>query len=423
MNKKVINSKQTINSNLEENIVYYTTNDGVKIVAEETSDFLPFSLSFSILSGSRDEFEQSNGTAHFLEHILFRRTKRLKSKQIAKEFEKFGAIANAFTTKEYTSYFVTANFKNFQKVTNLLYEVVFQPEFNEQDLEKERKIIFDEIKSSDEEPEEILNDKLAEIQFENNLISLPIAGTLDSVSKITINDIESFFNNYYISENLIVSYAGPNIDEFFKIIESLKFASKKFNKPAQTLKFQNQSEIEVKTNISSQIHLSMTYLTKQCDMKTRMNFALLNIMLTEAMSSRLYQILREKNGLTYNIYSGFTNYLDFTELNFFTSFDPKYRNKVYKLIEIEFQKIKEKAFTKNEVNIAKELLKTYSLIENEGSLNKINNLTRQVMLYGKVENSKELISGISSITLDYANSMNKDIFDLSKWYKCYLIPD
>lgn len=423
MNKKIRNSNQKINSNLEEKIVYYTTNNGIKIVAEETPEYLPFSLSFSILSGSRDEFEQENGTAHFLEHILFRRTKRLKSKQIAKEFEKFGAIANAFTTKEYTSYFVTANFKNFQKVTNLLYEVVFQPEFNEQDLEKERKIIFDEIKSSDEEPEEILNDKLSEIQFENNRISLPIAGTLSSVSKINVSEIDSFFNNNYVSENLIISYAGPNIDEYFKFIETLKFASSKSNKPTLSLNFQNQSEIEIKTSISSQIHLAMTYLTKKCDMKTRMNFALLNIMLTEAMSSRLYQILREKNGLTYNIYSGFTNYLDFTELNFFTSFDPKFRNKVYKLIEVEFQKIKEKAFTKNEVDIAKELLKTYSLIENEGSLNKINNLTRQVMLYGKVENSKELLSGISSITLSEVNSMNKDIFDLSNWYKCYLIPD
>jgi predicted Zn-dependent peptidase len=114
-NKKT-QSNIILDSQSEERIVIKELSNGLRVVAEEMPAHFPCSISISILSGSRDEIDVPNGTAHFLEHIVFRRTKRLKSKQIAKEFEKYGAIANAFTTKEYTSYFATANSNNLKKV-------------------------------------------------------------------------------------------------------------------------------------------------------------------------------------------------------------------------------------------------------------------------------------------------------------------
>lgn len=423
MNKKNINQSEHINLKPLERIKYIKNKNGVRVVAEETSEFLPFSFSFSILSGSRDEHKVPNGTAHFLEHLLFRRTKRLKSKQIAKEFEKLGAIANAFTTKEYTSYFVTANQKNFEKVVRLLYEVVFEPDFNKQDLDKERKIIIDEIKSSDDDPEDVITDKLAEIQFSNSTLANPIAGTQSSVNSIEINDIDKFFNNHYVTDNLIIAYAGPKLEKFLEFVDKLSFSQIQREKIIDVLNFLEPKQVESNSNITSQTHLSMNYLSKNCSMQFRLSLALYNIMLTEAMSSRLYQSIREKNGLTYNIYSSFSNYIDFTELNIFSSFDLKYKRKVASLIKAEFDKIVEKKFLNTELSIAKELLKTYSLIDSEGSLNKINNLTRQVMLYDKVENSQELIKSISDFKLEDINQFINEVFDFEKWYRYFLIPD
>lgn len=423
MNKKSTNKSNIKHTIYNENIQYIKKENKLRIVAEEMPDYFPFSISFSIISGSRDEVNVPNGTAHFLEHILFRRTKRLKSKQIAKEFEKYGAIANAFTTKEYTSYFVTANYKNLSKVLRLLYEVVFHPEFNEQDIEKERKIIIDEIISSEEDPEDVLNDKIAEIQYPKNKISKPIAGSIESVSLIQKRDLEVFFDNHYVAENIVVSYAGPNLNLFLNEIEKYDFRTAKRLKTKTKLILNEPNIGDYFSNITSQTHLTMSYLKQSNDINLRIAIALFNIMLSEAMSSRLYQALRERNGLTYNVYSGLTNYIDFTELYVYTSFDSKYKNKVFKLIEREFEKIRQKSFSKNEFKIAKELLKTYSLLENEGSLNKINNLTRQVMLYDNIEDSSEIIESIDNFKYEDVANYTQEIFDISKWYKCYLNPD
>lgn len=421
MNKNTFNLNKDIK--IFDNIYFLEKNNGLKVVAEEISNSFPFSLSISILSGSRDEINVPNGTAHFLEHILFRRTKRLKSKQIAKEFERYGAIANAFTTKEYTSYFVTANQSNFEKISKLLYEVVFRPEFNLGDIEKERKIIIDEIISSEEDPEDVLNDKVAEQQFPKNNISRPIAGTIESVNEIGLKDIEVFYKNHYVASNIIISYSGPDVENFLKYTDGIVINSDNRIKSRVDLEIAKTSKIEINTNITSQTHLTISYIVKRNDLEIRVGMALFNIMLSEAMSSRLYQVLRERNGITYNVYSGITNYTDFTELYIYTSFDNKYKGKVIKLIEREFDKIKDKNFSKNEVNIAKELLKTYSILENEGSQNKINNLTRQIMLYNNIESNNDTIKYIEEYSYDNILKLSKEIFDFKKWYQCYLIPD
>lgn len=422
MKKKINKIHSKINNQPNEKILIKEFPNGLKVIAEEMPSYFPFSVSFSVMSGSRDELTVPNGTAHFLEHIVFRRTKRLKSRQIAKEFEKYGAIANAFTTKEYTSYFATANYNNLEKVFKLLYEVVLEPEFNQQDIIKERKIILDEIISAEDDPEDLLTDKISSLEFENQKIANPIAGSLDSVNEISMNHLNYFFEDNYNPENIIIAYAGANINEFINLVSKFDFISKGKVKKRESIKFNKAKIKEENSDITNQTHLMLSYLHSDNSLNLRTSFALFNIMISEAMSSRLYQNLREKKGITYNIYSGLSNYTDFTEFYIYTSFDSKKKSRVLDIINKEFKKIQEKSFNKSELKIAKELLKTYSLMENEGSLNKINNLTRQFMLYGKIEDSNDIINSINQFKYEDLDKITKDTFDFDNWFKYILVP-
>ncbi len=413
----------TNNDDFKENIIIKEYSNGLKIIAEETSNLFPFSVSISILSGSRNEVNVPNGTAHFLEHLVFRRTKRLKSKQIAKEFEKYGAIANAFTTKEYTSYFATANYKNLDYVFKLLYEVVFEPEFNQSDINKEKKIIIDEIVSAEDDPEDLITDKISQIQFLNDPIANPIAGSISSVNEIGISHLKYFYEENYNPNNIIIAYAGPCINEFLNVIEKFNFHRNITTKPKSNLIINKAITLENKSNITNQTHLLLSNLNSKVDIELRTGYALFNIMISEAMSSRLYQLLRETKAITYNIYSGITNYTDLTELYIYTSFDTKQKNKVIELLKNEFDKLSRKSFTKSELMIAKELLKTYSLMENEGTLNKINNLTRQIMLYNKIEKSKETIESIDNFSFNKINEIARETFIFDNWFKYIMIPE
>src|SRR5690606_10273037 len=157
--------------------------------------------------------------------------------------------------------------------------------------------------------------------------------------------------------------------------------------------------------------LMLSIINNKCSMDIRTAYAMFNIMLSEAMSSRLYQTLRENSAITYNIYSGITNYMDFTELYIYTSFDNKKKKKVLDLIQKEFDKLTKKSFNKSELQIAKEMLKTYSLMENEGSLNKISNLTRQIMLYNKIEDSRETLNSIKEFPYEKIEHYTKETFN------------
>lgn len=423
MKNKKTQSNIILDSQSEERIVIKELSNGLRVVAEEMPAHFPCSISISILSGSRDEIDVPNGTAHFLEHIVFRRTKRLKSKQIAKEFEKYGAIANAFTTKEYTSYFATANSNNLKKVFNLLYEVVLDPEFNQKDIDKERKIIIDEIVSAEEDPEDLITDKIAQMQFPNQQVSMPIAGSVATVNDINITHLNYFFEDTYNPNNIIIAYAGANIDYFFELIDKQEYRKNTKKKKKSKLKLSPASTLESDSNITNQTHLMLSIINNKCDNDIRTAFAMFNIMLSEAMSSRLYQTLRESRAITYNIFSGITNYTDFTELYIYTSFDNKKKARVLDIIKKEFDKLSKKSFAKTELKIAKELLKTYSLMENEGSLNKVSNLTRQIMLYNKIEDSKDILKSINEYPYEKIEEFTKETFNFDNWFKYMLIPD
>jgi predicted Zn-dependent peptidase len=182
--------------------------NGLTIVSEFVPEIGSFSAGICINVGSRNDIKSKEGIAHFMEHAAFRHTKNRTSKQIANEFETLGAYSNAFTTKELTCFYVRAIKEHFAKTFEILSDITLNTIFVEQEIEKEKLIIIEEIKSYEDDPEEYICDLADTLVFAGSSLAPPIVGTQNSVSNISFGDLEKFHKNYYCPANITISVAG-----------------------------------------------------------------------------------------------------------------------------------------------------------------------------------------------------------------------
>ena len=398
--------------------------NGVTIVSEFVPEINSFSAGVCINVGSRNDFESKEGIAHFMEHAAFRHTKNRTSKQIANEFEALGAYSNAFTTKELTCFYVRALKEHFAKTFEILSDITVNTIFVEQEIEKEKLIILEEIKSYEDDPEEYVCDLADTLVFAGSSLAPPIVGTQNSVNNISFLDLEKFHKSYYCPENITISVAG-NISHS----EIVALAKKYFNSNSKCKKPNNnfayagtQSNLTVSRQIQ-QAHIMIGKLTNGIRHSERYPLAVANAMFGDGMSSRLYQNLREKHGLAYSIYSSLQNYMDCGAIYIYAATE---ENKNQKTIDLVFEEMNKFAFTKKptpkELNRAKEQLKTATIIELESMSSRMQNLLKQEVCVCKTETIPEIISNIEKISLADVAEISQQYFVPANWKICSLLP-
>ena len=434
--------------------------NGLKIVSEFVPEINSFSAGVCINVGSRNDFETKGGIAHFMEHAAFRHTKNRTSKQIANEFEALGAYSNAFTTKEITCFYVRAMKEHFAKTFEILSDITLNTVFVEKEIEKEKLIILEEIKSYEDDPEEHICDLADTLVFAGSTLAPPIIGTQNSVNNISFSDLENFHKQYYCPSNITVAVAG-NIShseivllakKYFNSLQSTVIASKAWqslqnkmdchaeaarnagncrgvlhtptikNGVSITPLRNNENELCVQRQIQ-QAHLIMGKLTNGIRHPERYPLAVTNAMFGDGMSSRLYQNLREKHGLAYSIYSSVQNYIDCGAIYIYAATE---ENKNKKTVDLVFEEMNKFTFTKKptqkELNRAKEQLKTGTMIELESMSSRMQNLLKQEISICKTETISEIIANIEKITLADISEISEKYFVPSDWKICSLIP-
>lgn len=405
-----------------EEILKSTLSNGIRVISEKVENTSSFTLGIHFANGSRHENDFPNGVAHFMEHYAFRRSHKFNNKQIAKRFEILGAVTNAFTTKEQVSFYATALNVNFDKVLDLLIEIVLNPEFISEDIEKEKEIILDEIRSYEDDHEDMIFEYAAKLMYEDNKLANPIAGSIESVSKINKTQLKKYHIQNFTTDQMIVTFAGAyDHEDIIPKLDSIRSRKGK-NLAFKTPKLVEPSKLVVKKN-SSQSYLILSHFYPNNDLELRYRFAIINILLGDGLSSRLYQRLRESLGLAYNIYSGFTNHVDLTEIAIYSSFEPRRLNRVRSVILKELSKIMDKGFSEREIKIAKELLKTYSVMESESTLSKMNIMARQEIIYGKQDTTLDALKRIESISKKQIDSDIDKIIKLEKWFEVVIQPN
>lgn len=393
---------------------------GLAIVSEELHISPSFVLSITIKAGAANSNTDKQGIAHYLEHLVFRRSANKNTKAIAEKFESLGAYINAFTTHESTMFYVRAMNENFEPIFALLCELLSQVEFDKKSMNKERSVILEEIYSCEDEAEEFFFDEADIIMFQNHPFANRILGDKKSIKKISIEDIKDFYDKYYCANSAIIAYAGNASHE--KIIElSEKYMDLPIGKDINFALPELQiEEYEEMSKLSMSIKQSHLLLGRLFSIKDRKLASLTSLIIADGMSSRLYQEIREKHSLVYSVYTAIQQYSTCGLYYIYLAFSPKNTKSVFDKLQKQFKKLKEKGITEEEYTRALEMVKTGYAMEMEDISSRATRLSKYILFDREVKTITEEINVYRAISFEELNSFVKNTFNYENWHKIIL---
>lgn len=393
-----------------------TLKNGIRVAVEEIPYVRSVSFGIWVKNGSRDENINNNGISHFIEHMLFKGTFKRSAKDIAEEMDALGGQINAYTTKEYTCYHTRVLDKHIEKAVDILSDMFLNSKFDDNDVSRERNVILEEINMYDDAPEEVVHDKLQENIWKNSSLELPILGTADTISNFDGKIIKDYFDKHYTNENTVISIAGNvNENEAFALVEKY-FGDKKSLK---TLNEEKEKTVYYPSFIKSpkdieQIHMCMCFPGLERDHENKYDMTIFNTIFGGGMSSRLFQKIREDNGLTYSIYSYISAYTDAGLFAVYAGMNPNQIEKVCRLIYEEIEDIKNSLISDKVIKITKEQIISNYIIGTESTVNRMTSMGGSVLLRNTVQTQEEIISNIESVTAQSVHNIVNKIFDFDK---------
>ncbi len=387
--------------------------NGIKIVTEQISHVHSISLGIWIITGSRDEDKSQNGIAHFIEHMLFKGTKKRTALEISKEIDSVGGILNALTGKEYTGIYAKVLDKNIDLAFDLLADIFLNSAFDSREIERERDVIFQEIHLSEDTPDEYIQELFSKSYFRDHPLSKPILGNVETVSNLDREKLVSFLRqNHYQPSKVVISATG-NLNHN-KIVNGLK---KSFGSICEqnTTPYRSSlkpvSSFSIHTKELEQVHLCIG--TKGVAQNHPLRYAgyILNTILGGSMSSRLFQEIREKKGLAYAIYSYFSSYFDAGVFAVYLGVSKKTAREAVKLVIEELHKCKDNGISDSEIKSAKEQLKGNTLLASENVDSRMSRLAKCEIYFNRFIPIEEIIINIDKVTSQEIKDLAKEIFD------------
>ena len=369
---------------------------------------------FIIKTGSRDEKLDENGITHFIEHAIFKGTKKRKAYHILNRIDNVGGEINAFTTKEKTSIYASFTKPHFERSLELLTDILFNSTYPESELIKEKDVIIDEINSYLDSPYEQIYDDFEELIFKNHSLGKNILGTVESVNKIDRKKILNFITENYLTDQIVFSIVG---DFPFNKVEKLckkylnEIAEKTNQKGRLPFKNYTPSHTEIKKDVY-QTHCIIGNVAYGAHHKYKNPFILLNNILGgPAMNSRLNMGIREKYGFTYNIESSYTAFSDIGLFYLYLGTDQKHIEKSIKLVNRELKILREKKISTSQLQKAKVQIIGQITLSEENNCNVMLGMGKSILIYNKVEGLKETYNKINAITEDELQTIANEIFN------------
>lgn len=375
--------------------------NGVHVITEIIPHIQSFSLGFWLNVGTRDEKHQNNGICHFIEHMVFKGSKKRSARKISETIEAFGGYLNAFTSKENTCYYGRGLSQHLPKTFDVIADMIRNPMFKASDIKKEAGVILDELNDIEDNPEELIFDKFEEIIFKGNALGRPIIGREATISSFTKESISEFHKKYYGSNNLLISASG-NITHDEVVALSEKYFADHAKSASGKRKLVQKSAPEEMLVVKdiSQVHCIMGTASYGYRDEERIILNLLSIVLGEGSSSRLYQSVREKEGITYQINSFVNSYYDVSAFGIYFSTNEKSVEKAITIINRELKKLCEQKLGDKELSRIKEFLKGSILLGLENTTNRMIRLANSMMYYNRFVTVDEIIEKIEKVTAE-----------------------
>lgn len=390
--------------------------NGVSIVMEQISSVRSVSLGIFIKNGSINENKETNGISHFIEHMLFKGTSKRTSKDIAEEMDNIGGQLNAFTSKEYTCYYARVLDTHIDKAIDVLTDMLFNSEFNENDIEKEAKVIIEEISMYEDNPEDIVFTELQKNVWKNSPLEYSILGTKENISNFKQQDFFNYMKEKYVGENTVIAIAG-NFDKE-RILNTIKDKVKNMIKGVSSLEA-NKSYVYIpsKTKVYKdieQLHLVISFEGVSFNSKYNYSMSLLNTIFGGGMSSILFQKIREEHGLAYSIYSYNSNYINNGLFNIYVGLNKSQLDKTISIIKHEINNLKKVKISKEQIDKTKEQLKSNYIIGLESTSNRMSSIGRSKILLGRIKTPDEIIKEVDLIKKEDIDYLIDTVFNIDK---------
>ncbi len=395
--------------------------NGIRVITENVSQVHSVALGVCITRGSRDETEEENGLSHFIEHLFFKGTEKRSARDIAIEMDEIGGELNGFTTREFTYYYARFLDEHLDKVWNLISDILKNSKFDPAQIELERNVILEEMKSFKDSPSDQVLHLLSGCLFEPHPLSWEIMGSEENVKRFTREDILNFHEKHYRGSNIIVGASG-NI-EHNKLVELVE-ASFEFAKESTLRKKDNFQKLtpkfkKAKKNDISQVHVALGTRIIEYDNELRYPWLILNTFLGGGMSSRLFQRLREEEALVYEISSFMELLSDTGTFDVYFLTDPKNVQKAMEYIWDEFRKLNKNGLEPGELKRTKEHLKGNLMLSLESMSSRMVRLLSNEMHLNKNISLDETIANIEKVDEEVLRSIANDylisdIYSISK---------
>jgi predicted Zn-dependent peptidase len=374
---------------------------GVRLATEAMSDVRSVAIGFWVGTGSRDEPEPLAGASHFLEHLLFKGTPARSAASIAEALDEVGGDCNAFTTKEYTAFYVRMLSEHLHLGLDILGDIMEDPSLDEHDVEAERTVILDEILMHADEPADLAGETAMSALFPGHPLGRDTLGTADSVHTTSAADVRRFFEEHYRPGNMVVSVAGDCRHEEVASALQGRFASRPGGAaPARVPVGSDVSPLVVVRRPTEQAHLVLSMRSASRFDEARWPLAVLNVVLGGGLSSRLFQKVREERGLAYSIWSERAGFFDTGCTAVSVGTAPEHVGEVLRIVTGEIEDLASKGITLRELDVAKGNLRSETLLSCEDSGARMSRLGTAVLLYDRAWTIDEVLARIDAVDAD-----------------------
>jgi predicted Zn-dependent peptidase len=369
------------------------------------------SIGVWLARGSRHESLEQSGIAHFVEHMLFKGTNTRSAEDIAQTIDSIGGQMDAFTAKEYASYYFKVLDEHLPLAVEVLSDIVMNPAFSEVDIGREKKVVLEEIKMVEDTPDDLVHELFTESFWQGHPLGRPILGTKETVEALTQDGLRRYFTSTYCAPNLIVAAVG-NIDHqrvrdlVMRAFDGLPTQSAPVTEapprvvPATLIR---NKELE-------QSHVCLGTNGYRQDHEDRYSSYVLNTVLGGSMSSRLFQNVREKRGLAYAVFSGLSAYRDAGSMTVYAGCANDAVGELIDVVIAELRRMKDEPLPHSELQRAKDHLKGSLMLNLESTSSRMSHLARQEIYFDRQFGLDETLEGVERVSADDVQRVARDLF-------------
>ena len=387
--------------------------NGVVIVTEKMQHVRSVSVGIWLATGSRAEPSERNGIAHFIEHMVFKGTRKRTAEQIAQSVDSVGGMLDAFTGKEMTCFNAKVLDEHLPVAVDVLSDLVLHPRFDPEDIAKEKQVVLEEIKMEEDNPEYLIHELFTQNFWRGHPLGMPILGSPETVSGFSKDAVSECFGEWYAPNRVVITAAGNLEHARLVDLVAREFGGAERSadavKPAPPethacVEQRDKKELE-------QVHIVLGVPSYPLAHEGRYAASLMNVILGGGMSSRLFQNIRERQGLAYAIESDLSPYTDSGVLSVYAGTSRESAAKLIRSVSEELRSIRADGVSDEELRRAKDHLKGSMMLSLESTSSRMSNLARQAMYLHRFISLDEMLTSIEAVTREQVHAIARDFFE------------